>query len=246
MPETRPQPRDGESTSIRRDGRPATRGRRCLRSDHAVLVCWAAIGHQAVIPSGTIPGPSMPQLAPANPAPRADRSPGPGAERTRAAASRSPSCGPVRDGGTGGRAARRRPHAERTRARTGRTRAPVPSEPGRPPSVRRGAASCGTGPGAGPRTARDRIAKGHPSSSGVEAASFSESAAGCGAAPRPGRPGRGPGLKRTHDPTEGDRHEFGDHAVPTIESRPWGGEKGAGCPGPSLGRSRVVRGGRRR
>jgi hypothetical protein len=105
----------------------------------------------------------------------------------------SPGCGFVRNGGTGGRATRRRGRAERTRA-------PAPSEPERRPSVRRGAAPCGKGPGAGPRTARDLIVKEHPTSSRIRARAFYESAAGRRFASGTGPPEAGvPGLRRTHD-----------------------------------------------
>jgi hypothetical protein len=87
-----------------------------------------------------------------------------------------------------------------------RTRDPAPSEPERPPPVRKRATSCETGRPT--RTGRDgagwtygRLAKEHPSSSRIRVPAFSESAVGRRAAgpPRAYRACR-PDLKLTHDP----------------------------------------------
>jgi hypothetical protein len=129
------------------------------------------------------PAPTEPGAPPSGPGPRCRANP---SGRLRFAFVR-----PRAGRGAGGRAARRDPRragpgAERTRAR---------------PHAHRGAAPCGPNPGCRARTARDRLVKEHPLSSGDEAASFSESAMGCGSASPPGQPGAGkPGFSLTHDP----------------------------------------------
>ncbi len=84
--------------------------------------------------------------------------------------------------------------------RAERSQSPAPSEPGSPRRFTAVRLRAGRGRDARPRAARDRIAKGHPISSHLGAPAFTESAAGCESAPRPGRPGAGiSGLKPTHD-----------------------------------------------
>ncbi len=170
------------------------------------------------------PAPSGPEARRrAKPIRRAERSQSPapseanpatrGAERTRACKKGALSFGNIRRVGPDRRRRRRPKPIPRRRPKpipgAERSQFPAPTEADSRrranPGVRLRFAAvrlrAGRGRDARPRAARDRIAKGHPISSYLGGPAFSESAAGCESALRPGRPGAGiSGLKRTHCP----------------------------------------------